>query len=139
RRKRRKPRGAQLAVVETPEGPLHLVHWHLGLAERERHWQVNHLLEHPDYRGAAGLPRLVVGDFNDWRNTLARGPFARHGLAQVADSRHAPKGTGSTASRSPTRCGAKRRIIDVSHSQAWPIRACSKPAAARPSTAPRVQ
>ena len=30
---------AQLAVVETPEGLVHLVHWHLGLAERERHWQ----------------------------------------------------------------------------------------------------
>src|SRR5947209_355431 len=26
---RRKPRGAQLAVVETPLGPLHLVNWHL--------------------------------------------------------------------------------------------------------------
>ena len=46
RRKRRKPRGAQLAVIESPEGPLHLVHWHLGLAERERHWQVKHLLDH---------------------------------------------------------------------------------------------
>ena len=50
--KRRKPRGAQLAVVETPEGPLHLVHWHLGLAERERHWQVRHLLRAP------ALPRV---------------------------------------------------------------------------------
>src|SRR3954452_10605429 len=79
----RRPRGAQMAVVDSPEGPFQLVHWHLGLAERERHWQGNHLLEHPDYRGSAGLPRLVVGDFNDWRNTLAHGPFARHGLAQV--------------------------------------------------------
>src|SRR3954452_19185615 len=83
RQRRRKPRGAQLAVVETPEGPLHLVNWHLGLAERERHWQVNRLLEHPAYRESAGLPTLIVGDFNDWRNTLAHGPFARHGLAQV--------------------------------------------------------
>ncbi len=44
RLKRRKPRGAQLAVVETPEGPLHLVNWHLGLNERERRWQAAHLL-----------------------------------------------------------------------------------------------
>ena len=50
RRGRRKPRGAQMAVVETPEGPLHLVHWHLGLGERERHWQVRHLLEHSLFR-----------------------------------------------------------------------------------------
>ena len=74
RLKRRKPRGAQLAVVETPEGPLHLVHWHLGLAERERHWQVGHLLEHPLFRESAGLPTLIAGDYNDWRNTLAHGP-----------------------------------------------------------------
>ena len=83
RRRRRKPRGAQLAVVETPEGPLHLINWHLGLAERERHWQVRHLLEHDCFRESDGLPTLIVGDFNDWRNTLARGPFARHGFEQV--------------------------------------------------------
>jgi endonuclease/exonuclease/phosphatase family metal-dependent hydrolase len=69
--------------VETPEGPLQLVHWHLGLAEKERHWQVNHLLTHHLFREAAGLPVLIAGDCNDWRNTLAGGPFARHGFAQV--------------------------------------------------------
>jgi endonuclease/exonuclease/phosphatase family metal-dependent hydrolase len=72
---RRKPRGAQLAVIETPEGPLHLVHWHLGLAERERQWQVRHVLDHHLFRSAGELPTLVVGDFNDWRNTLARAAF----------------------------------------------------------------
>jgi endonuclease/exonuclease/phosphatase family metal-dependent hydrolase len=87
RMKRRKPRGAQLAEVETPEGPLQLVHWHLGLAERERHWQVGHLLEHPLFRESDGLPVLIVGDFNDWRNTLAHGPFARHGFHQVTAPR----------------------------------------------------
>lgn len=80
---RRKPRGGQMVVVETPEGPLHLVHWHLGLAERERHWQVNHLLEHALFRESRHLPTLIIGDTNDWRNTLGRGPFARHGFEQV--------------------------------------------------------
>jgi endonuclease/exonuclease/phosphatase family metal-dependent hydrolase len=84
---RRKPRGAQLVVVETPEGPLHLVHSHLGLAERERHWQVGHLLEHPLFRQSATLPTIVIGDLNDWRNTLARGPFARHDFHQVTAPR----------------------------------------------------
>jgi endonuclease/exonuclease/phosphatase family metal-dependent hydrolase len=83
RLKRRKPRGAQMAVVETPEGLLHLVNWHLGLAERERHWQVNHLLEHHLFRESAELPTLIVGDFNDWRNLLGRSEFARHGFVQV--------------------------------------------------------
>ena len=77
-----------MALVETPEGPIHLVHWHLGLAERERHWQVRHLLAHEVYRESEHLPTLIVGDFNDWLNTLARGPFARHGFVQVT----APRG-----------------------------------------------
>lgn len=79
----KKPRGAQMVVVETPEGPMQLVHWHLGLAEKERHWQVNHMLSHHLLRHAAELPVLVAGDCNDWRNTLAAGPFARHGFEQV--------------------------------------------------------
>jgi endonuclease/exonuclease/phosphatase family metal-dependent hydrolase len=87
RRKRRKPRGAQLAVIESPEGPLHLVHWHLGLAERERHWQVKHLLEHSHFHESAHLPTLIVGDFNDWLNTLARGPFISQGFVQVTAPR----------------------------------------------------
>ncbi len=80
---RKKPRGAQIAVVETPEGLLNLVHWHLGLAERERHWQVRHLLEHPLFAAAGHLPTLIAGDTNDWRNTLGRGPFALHGFEHV--------------------------------------------------------
>lgn len=83
RKGRRKPRGAQLAVVATPEGPLHLVNWHLGLAERERHWQVQHLLTHAAFAELADRPTLIVGDFNDWRNTLMRGPFRAHGFEQV--------------------------------------------------------
>jgi endonuclease/exonuclease/phosphatase family metal-dependent hydrolase len=79
----KKPRGAQLAEIATPEGPMLLVNWHLGLGERERHWQVNHLLGHHLFQRSAELPTLVVGDYNDWRNTLADGPFARHGFHQV--------------------------------------------------------
>jgi endonuclease/exonuclease/phosphatase family metal-dependent hydrolase len=68
---RRKPRGAQLVVVDSPEGQLHLVHTHLGLAEQERRWQVERLLGHMLFRSADRHPALVVGDFNDWRDTLA--------------------------------------------------------------------
>lgn len=80
---RRKPRGAQLAVVDTPEGALFLTNWHLGLSERERHWQVAHLLHHPLFCASRDLPTLIVGDCNDWRNTLARGPFAEHAFDHV--------------------------------------------------------
>jgi endonuclease/exonuclease/phosphatase family metal-dependent hydrolase len=80
---RRKPRGAQLVVVDTPEGPLHLVNWHLGLAERERRWQVNHLLGHEGFLAHAHLPTLIAGDYNDWRNTLAHHSFTRHRFEQA--------------------------------------------------------
>ncbi len=81
--RRHKARGAQLAVVETPDGPLQLVNWHLGLRERERHWQTRRLLEHHLFRAAGPLPTLITGDFNDWRNTLVAGPFAIHGFRQI--------------------------------------------------------
>jgi endonuclease/exonuclease/phosphatase family metal-dependent hydrolase len=80
---RRKPRGAQMAVIDTPEGPFHLVHFHLGLAEKERHWQIGHLLNHHLFKESEHLPMMVVGDFNDWRNTLARGLLAERGFAQL--------------------------------------------------------
>ncbi|WP_337173613.1 endonuclease/exonuclease/phosphatase family protein [Paludisphaera sp.] len=84
RQERRKPRGAQLCVVQTPEGPLHLIHWHLGLNERERHWQAEHLLRHALFREGRDLPTLIVGDFNDWRNTLGRkGALGVEGFRQV--------------------------------------------------------
>jgi endonuclease/exonuclease/phosphatase family metal-dependent hydrolase len=79
----RKPRGAQLAVIETPEGPLHVVNWHLGLAERERRWQVAHLLSHSLFRAGEGLPTIVIGDFNDWRNRLAAVAFEPNGFQHV--------------------------------------------------------
>jgi len=79
----RKPRAAQLLVVGSPEGPLHLVHTHLGLAERERHWQVARLLGHMLFRSADRHPTLLVGDLNDWRDSLAEGVLAAGGFRQV--------------------------------------------------------
>lgn len=82
-RHQRKPRGAQFAVIEAPAGTLHLTHWHLGLSERERDWQTRHVLEHHLFRESQGLPSLIVGDFNDWRNLLAGSAFEIHGFHQV--------------------------------------------------------
>jgi endonuclease/exonuclease/phosphatase family metal-dependent hydrolase len=83
RLKRKKPRGAQMAVIETPEGRLHLVNWHLGLAEAERRWQVQHLLNHHLFRESDSFPTLVIGDYNDWRNQLADRVFGEAGFRQV--------------------------------------------------------
>ena len=83
RKGRRKPRGAQMAVVETPQGPILLVGGHLGLNERERRWQIARLLSGPWFARWGELPTLVAMDSNDWRNSLKSGPFAEHGFAQV--------------------------------------------------------
>ena len=80
---RRKPRGAQIVIVRSPEGPIRLVNWHLGLAEKERHWQVRKLLADETFGNGNDLPSLIVGDFNDWRNTLAAGPFSEHGFTKL--------------------------------------------------------
>ena len=79
----RKSRGAQLIHVETPEGVLHLVNTHLGLDERERHWQIDFLLDHELFQSSSVMPTFIAGDFNDWRNTLAEQSLANHGFQQV--------------------------------------------------------
>jgi endonuclease/exonuclease/phosphatase family metal-dependent hydrolase len=48
---------------------------------------VKHLLGHSFFHESAHLPTLIVGDFNDWLNTLARGPFAAHDFSQVTAPR----------------------------------------------------
>jgi endonuclease/exonuclease/phosphatase family metal-dependent hydrolase len=81
--RRRKPRGAQLAVVETPQGPLHVVNVHLGLSGKERRWLARHVLAHPTFLEKAHLPTLIAGDYNDWRNNLGRHCFHHHEFRQV--------------------------------------------------------
>lgn len=79
----KKPRGAQIVVAQTPEGDLQIVNWHLGLADLERRWQTQHLLEHHLFRESAHLPTIIAGDFNDWRNKLTKVVMAQHGFHQV--------------------------------------------------------
>ena len=79
----KKPRGAQLAIVDSPEGLLRLVNLHLGLGEKERHEQICHLLSHRLFRRTADLPTVIAGDTNDWRNTLAEGSLAERGFSHV--------------------------------------------------------
>jgi endonuclease/exonuclease/phosphatase family metal-dependent hydrolase len=85
RLRKRKPRGAQLVVIDTPQGALRLVNWHLGLAERERRWQTARLLGHALFTELSALPTLIAGDYNDWRNTLGKHRFAAHRFEQVTD------------------------------------------------------
>ena len=51
-----------------------------GPGERERHWQIEHLLGHHLFQESAHLPTMIVGDTNDWRNTLADGMLGLRGF-----------------------------------------------------------
>ncbi len=79
----KKPRGAQIVVVDSPEGRLRLVNFHLGLSEPERDWQIQHLLHHHLFRESSDLATLLVGDYNDWRNRLHHGLLREHGFEQI--------------------------------------------------------
>jgi len=73
-----------LAIIDTPDGPLRLVNWHLGLSERERHWQASKLLHHEAWKSTALPNTLIAGDFNDWRDRLGRTVLSQHELRHVA-------------------------------------------------------
>jgi len=79
----RKSRAALVAVVDAPAGRIAIVNHHLGLAEHERHWQMETLLSAPAFIAAAQGPTVLIGDFNDWRDTLHRGALARAGFVQA--------------------------------------------------------
>jgi endonuclease/exonuclease/phosphatase family metal-dependent hydrolase len=83
RLRRRKPRGALLALVDAPHGLLHLANWHLGLRAGERQWQARRLLEFPDFVSLSEHPTLIVGDCNDGRNRLQRQVLRAHAFAQA--------------------------------------------------------
>ena len=83
RLKERKPRGAQLVVVHTPQGPLHVINWHLGLFVKERKWQAEHLLSHRLFKESNKLPTLLVGDTNDWKDRLISGPLNEAGFHEI--------------------------------------------------------
>jgi len=69
------PRGAVLAEIVTPIGPLRVVGAHLGLVRRFR------LLQLDTIRAAIAarprMPTVIMGDFNEWSPTAGTLPLAR--------------------------------------------------------------
>jgi endonuclease/exonuclease/phosphatase family metal-dependent hydrolase len=76
----REPRAAIEALVETPEGPVHILAAHLGLKIRERQHQ---LLALEQLCPTDNAPSVLLGDFNDW---VWRGKVQRH-LARLMPAR----------------------------------------------------
>jgi endonuclease/exonuclease/phosphatase family metal-dependent hydrolase len=61
---RREARGALAATVDLGGGHCHVLATHLGLAVRERRFQIRRILEYLD--SVAYEFVIVMGDFNDW-------------------------------------------------------------------------
>lgn len=63
------PRGAILAEIDGPLGPLRLVGLHLGLIRRYRLMQVATVMRH--LRTLPDMPTILAGDFNEWGSPAA--------------------------------------------------------------------
>lgn len=89
----RKRRGAQHTTIMVPRGKrtvsIEIFNLHLGLSARERHQQVQHLLNTPDIAHLApDQPVIIAGDMNDWRGLLRRQGFTQHGF--ICDTNRRP-------------------------------------------------
>ncbi len=67
-------RGLLHAVIDAPgrRGPLHGICLHLGLFEKDRKKQVEHLCHRITQLVPHHEPLVVAGDFNDWRQQITR-------------------------------------------------------------------
>lgn len=90
----RKPRGLQLAKINTPRGHMAIANWHLGLTHPEQIRQVQQFLSHCQAPIWADLPMIAAGDSNDWGNRLFHkilGPAGfHHASLPVAHCRSFP-------------------------------------------------
>jgi len=79
-------RGMLHCVVSVPglRNNLHCVCVHLSLHERGRRRQLDALVERLDDSAVRGLPVVVAGDFNDWRQRATRVLKDRLGLQEVS-------------------------------------------------------
>lgn len=59
------PRGALVADLQFPSGPLRIIAAHLGLLKRSREQQAESILS--VLQQSDTLPTLLVGDLNEWR------------------------------------------------------------------------
>lgn len=69
------PRGALVAEIATPDGPVLFIATHLGLDRRSRGRQVKAIL---DVAGPGRLARtIIVGDMNEWSDMRGLAPLER--------------------------------------------------------------
>lgn len=80
----RKPRGLQLAKINSKSGPIVVGNWHLGLTHGEQVRQASRFLKYIDHDIWHDLPMLLAGDTNDWGNRLLNKTLAHGGFHQAS-------------------------------------------------------
>lgn len=61
----KKPRGCLMSRIQTPEGEIAVLNFHLGLAGFERSWQMRMILESSFLAMVKDQPVIMLGDTND--------------------------------------------------------------------------
>lgn len=75
------PRGGLYTRIRLSNGrPLHVVNVHFGLGGYERPSQFDRVVGRLAEVVRSGEAAVVLGDVNDWRNTIVRGPMRRSDL-----------------------------------------------------------
>ncbi len=70
------PRGAVIADLASPIGPLRVAALHLGLLRSSRRAQLAHV--HAELTRLATRPTVIIGDFNEWRAEAGLEPLKAH-------------------------------------------------------------
>ncbi len=68
------PRGAVIADLAGPGGPLRVVATHLGLTRRHRRQQLDRITG--VVNGLSPLPTIILGDFNEWASLRGLEPLS---------------------------------------------------------------
>jgi len=89
--RRREPRGCLQVTIASEDGPtsarLQIYNVHLGTAFFERRSQAHRLLELVEHHSQPQVPRIILGDFNEWTRGLATHLLSYHFKMAVPEYR----------------------------------------------------
>lgn len=95
------PRGGLYTRLRLPNhAALHVVNVHLGLGGYEQPAQMRRVFDRIGEVAGRSEPVIVVGDVNDWRNKLVRGPVRKAGYRCITGDAKDP-GPPTFPSRAP--------------------------------------
>lgn len=76
--RKREPRGCLQVTLGSANRPLHIYNVHLGTAFFERRSQAHRLLDVINHHSEPDVPRVILGDFNEWTKGRATHLLSHH-------------------------------------------------------------